>query len=965
MSALDAAVEAASLASGAPVPLRTFTASVLAGVLATRRASEPWTFAVALLRSGLCAADAFTARVRRHEVDGHEVLQFDLRMEPEPEDWPELSGLLDASLRDDVLEPAPERWRSLIGVAVNGALASDPRWVELHTPAGARRWAWSAGASASRDPYELQRLSTEVVEGGVSLRVSHASRGVAGLWSRWTGRNDPVSEVAELWSAGLGRPVDEDALAEGVAVERLDPSEAVAFGGAGHWWKAESGGLHLRRDGVRVASLGELVTGPSGESLHGELDAPKVKLDADGRRPHIDAAWHELVAWLHASVEPGALEIPKLVVDGRGHSRPTETLREADEVVFAWPHRIEAERGELWAVAPLTPPQLAWLREHTAARFIPASVLAHSSRLERVDSTALEGGSVGPVEIGTVGDARVQAYVHRHAIAAKGVVQVQAFGRRMLQGAALELPGVTVIAVLPDRTATLEQARVVAKQACDLTRSKTDRLTDAALTGVADEGARTRTPWLNHRWEQLGPLDTALHYSPRGAGVALTWRDEPFLGMTVGHGRDGIPHTGADALRRVRDVGGIVIAQGGGRWQTLESELPEWVPWVLTPRGASLLKKVVGDWGLWRMPMVAEAQLRPEPLATQDHVCLSKARVAELREDLRAHGRSAEWARLALLAHALWARANGSETYGLQSAELLFAYDPQSAMPGSRVSLETIESGAFLSVVPMGAGHRDLPHPVIQAEPAFAHALVELGLLATGPTRDESRTRSRRVPAAPKTERSVWLRQPVTDSVAAGALTLGEGPPGVELWADGLRSRTLKLPPPYRELSGRVWLQGPGSEAAVARLLYETAGVLLDNARRAVLLAVPGSPRAVALRAFVDSMPTTLEPATAVRRVASVLGSDRFAATLRFALGRAAVVEVSRVSWSLLRDDEGLGLVRLGGLHPLIRAARDEDADASAIGAAALAALFELHRAGRLDEAGFDEGLSRVLSALE
>lgn len=964
MSALDACVEAASLASGAAVPLRTFTASVQAGVLAMRRASEPWAFAVALLRSGLCTSPRLSARVVSQQVDGQTTLQFDLRMDPSPEDWPELSGLLDAALNDDALDPAPQRWRSLIGAAVNGALASEPRWVELHTPAGARRWAWSSGASEDRDPYEVQRLSTEVPEGGVSLRVSHQSRGVAAIWARVTGRNEPLSEVSRLWSVGLGRTVSEEALAEGVLAQRPQPAGAVRFGDAGHWWRAESGGLHLRRDGVRVAELSELVKGPSGEAFHGDLDAPKLKLDADGRRPHIDDAWHELVAWLHVSAQAEALEIPKLVIDGRGHSRSIETLGEADEVVFAWPHRIDAERGELWAVAPLTPPQLVWLRENTAARFIPASVLAGGTRFDRVDSTALEAGSVGPVEVGTVADAHVQAYVHRHPIAAEGVVQVHAFGRRILRGKALELPGVTVVAVVPDGEATVEQAAVVAKAACERTRSKADRLTQAALEDVVDETSRMRTPWLKHRWEQLGPLDTALAYSPQGTRVALTWRDEPFLSCTVGHGRNGVPHTGACALRRLRDVGGIVIAHGGARWHTLESELPAWEPWILTPRGLTLLKKIVGDWGLWRMPMVAEAQLRPQDLASQTHVRLSLAGVAELRENLRGHGRAAEWARLALLAHVLWARAVGEATFGLEIAALFFAYDPQSAAPYSRVSLEQIESGTFSSVVPIGAGHRELRQPVIEAEPAFASALVQLGLLGTGVVTAPTRGKIRPV-AAKKTERRVWLRQPVADATAVGALTLGEGPPGVELWKDGLRSRTLRLPPPYRGLSGRVWLQGQVSETALGRLLYDAAGVLADNARRAVLLAVPGSARARALEAFVESMPAALEPASAVRRVASVLGSDRFAATLRFALGRAAVVEVSRVSWSLLRDDEGLELVRLGGLHPLIRAAREDGADASAIGAAALAALFELHRAERLDLAGFDEGLSRVLAALE
>jgi len=964
MNALDACVDAASLASGEWAPVREFTASVEAGVLAMRRTSEPWLFATWLLRSGLYVSPRVVARVRTHDVDGHTTLQLDLRFEAPGWEWPELSGLLDASLRDDVLAPTAQRWRFLVGSAINGALAGEPRWVELHTPAEARRWTWSAGISAGRDPYEVQRVSSEVEDGGLSLRVSHQSRGVAAIWARWTGRNAPLDQISERWSEDLGRVVEPEALADGLVVQGLDPHEAQDFGSAGRWWAAQEGGLHLRRDGVRVASLSE-VTGPAGESLHGDLEAPKIGLDADGRRPHIDDAWHEVVAWLHAALQPGAAEIPKTIVDGRGHRRAVETLRDTDEVVFAWPHRVEAERGELWAVESLSPPQLAWLREHTGARFIPASPLARGELQDRVDVVALEAGSVGPVPLGEAASAVVRGYIHRHAIATRGVVQVHGFGRLVLEGEALELPGVTVIAEISDSAVSIEQAGEVAAAACELARASTESITEAALRGLPDEVSRARAPWIKHRWEQLGPLDIALRYVPHGAGVMLAWRNEPLLSTTVAHGADGTPYSGVDALKRLRDVGGIVVGQPGERWHTLESSDPAWAPWELTGGGASVLKKLVGDWGVWRMPMVAEAQLRPGPLASQSHVRLTATRVAELTADLAAHGRSRRRARMALLAHLLWARMREEATHGLESVPLLVAYDPHSAMPRGPVSLEQVVAlGAHTGVLPSGAGHRELPHRVIEAEPAVADALVELGILSSGAFAAPAGVRVRRVPAPPKAPRRVWLRQPVADPMAVGALTVGDAPPGVELWADGLRNRTFVLPAPYRSVSGRVWLQGQVSEPALARLLYATADGLVETARRVMLLAVPGSNRARALQDFVDSMPSVLETAGVTHRVSPVLGSDRLAATLRFALGRAPVVEVSRVSWSLLRDDEGLARVRLGGLHPLVRAAREDGADASAIGAAALLALFELHRAGRIDQGTFDVGVSRVLAAL-
>ena len=76
-------------------------------------------------------------------------------------------------------------------------------------------------------------------------------------------------------------------------------------------------------------------------------------------------------------------------------------------------------------------------------------------------------------------------------------------------------------------------------------------------------------------------------------------------------------------------------------------------------------------------------------------------------------------------------------------------------------------------------------------------------------------------------------------------------------------------------------------------------------------------------------------------------------------------MEVSRVTWSLVRDDEGLARIRLGGMHPLVRAARESGATISTIGAAALAILLALHRERRLARVEFDEGVARVLAALE
>lgn len=959
MSALDALVRDASLAEGGGPPRRSFTASERAGVLAMRRGAVPWRFSVTLLRAGLVLAPRLVARASVRESDGQRVLRFDVRLEHA---WStlDLAGLLEASLHDHPEDTPESRWRSLIGAAINGALATEPRWVELHTPLGGRRWTAGARAARDEDPYVQQRVPTDVDDGGMSLCVAHPAEGVAAIWARWTGRHGPEGEVARLWSEALGEPVDEDAMHEGVAVLRLPTDEATVLGAVGRWWPRSEGGLFLRRDGVRIADLGALVQQVGGAPLHGEVEAPRVKLDVDEEGVRIDEALHELIAWMQAPT----LEAVTSVMLGDAQPRAVDSLRSVDEVVFAWPHRVAAVEGRgLATINALTPAQLSSLREGTPASFVPASLLLRSRGLRRVDLTSLEQGSIGPIRLGEVLSAEVVAFVHRHRVAKEGRVQVHGFGRVVFEAYASELPGVTVIGRLPRGREDIDDAPEYAEAVRRHAVSCADVLTHAVLTAVSDVTHRFRVPWFAHRWEHLSPLDLEFRYVPHGDGVRLSWRDDPLLMTTVAHEADGTPRLATDALERLRDAGGVVVAEGGGRWRTLESSVPIWTPWRLTTVGVELLGRMLGDVGLWRMPMVAEAQLRPERLATQLHVRLDPERVAELRSVLRSIGRASERARCALLAHALWSRAAGDDALGLDALPLLHGFDAEAAQPRRRVSLLDVERGAFTGVVPHGAAHRGLGRAVLEATPAVAHALVELGLVSASTV--SVRSAPRRPTSRPAAGRRVWLRQRVIDPRAVGALVLAEGPPGVEVWEDGLRTRTLRLPAPYGAVAGRVWMQRHGSTDTLTRLLLHAASTMADGARRALLLSVPGSARARALQAFIETLPTSVEAPPAPRRAAAVLGSDRFAATLRFALGRAVTVEVSRVSWSLLRDDTGLDRVRVGGLHPLIRAAREGDAGRSSIGAAALAVLLALCREDRLTRAAFDEGTARVLAALE
>ena len=409
--------------------------------------------------------------------------------------------------------------------------------------------------------------------------------------ARVTGRNGPREEVARLWSWALGRPVEVATLAEGVVAERLDPSGAVSLSNFGRWWPAEHGGLFLRRDGVRVAELSEPVLRLGGAPLHGDVEADAVALDVDGQQVRTDADLHALIAWLQAP----QLEVPRVVRDASGRVLAVEDLRASDEVVFAWPHQhAAAEQAGVGAVNALTPPQLAWLREHTRGTLLPAKLLLEARDLQRIDLTALEEGSIGPVALGDLEGGRVEAYVHRFPVAQQGRLRVHGFGRVMVDQPLPALPGVTVIGALPAGLGEVEDAQRYAEAVSERSMSCGDVLTQAVLDTTADYATRARVPWFAHRWSSLSAIDLELSYVAHDRGVRLSWREDPLLVTRVGTDRDGTPRTAGQALERLRDVGGVVVAEVGGRWHTLESAVAAWTPWTLTTLGTELLRRVIG-----------------------------------------------------------------------------------------------------------------------------------------------------------------------------------------------------------------------------------------------------------------------------------------------------------------------------------------------------------------------------------
>ena len=968
MTALDDVLAQARVSDETSQPRRAFTAAAERGVLATRRASAPWAFATMMLRAGLSMSESIVARVRTDRADDQRRVEVDVRAASEVWASLDVGNVLEASLRLSERETGVERWRSRIGAAVNQALSTGPSVLELHTPNEARRWVLHEPTRASADPYRVQRIASEVPEAGFSLRLVHAEDAFAATWKRWLGRDDPGTSVAAAWAMALGRPVELDEAADGVHATLRPQAEATALGPVGHWWRSSRGGLHLVRDGIRVADLGESIAAYSALPLAGEVACPGLRLDADGRRPVQNEALHTLVAWLEALHPAQSVPPPETLVDLQGQAHPVNQLRPVDEIAYAWPHQTALLQAAGLPIVPLTPLQLQWLRERTPASYVPASLFS-TALAQRVDLTPLRTGAVGPVEVPFDG-ATVEAYVHRHAVARSGAVELHAFGRRVHRAEAASLPGITVVSSLPEGAApekTEHEARVDA--VVEAVHVHADALTRAALAAVPDVTTRARMPWVAHRLAHLDAAGLELQYVPGAPGLRLAWRDDPLLDLVVAHERDGEPQTLREALFRMRDAGGIVVGEASRRWETLESDVPVWTTWLLTETGRALLDRIVHGDALWTMPTVPEAQLRPASLATQPQLALTRERVAEL---LAATGRSRVQqarARDALLGHLAHARATGSDEFGLASVRLFRAYDPGALRPRRMIALDALESEEVVGVVPPRTGHRDLPGVVVEASPGVAWALAELGMSAPPASRPATKAPRARARAKGARGGRVWLRVPVAHALCYGALVLGEGTPGVQVWWNGLRVRRLTLPPPWQDVSGRVWLRDGVSddERALVNALHQAARALEPAASKAALLAVPNSAREIALRRFLDGLPhdTVPPPGRRRSRVAPTLGSDRLGATLRFAIGRAVVVDVSRLSWTLARAENDGRRLKLGALHPLMRAARDDDATGSDIAAAALGILYELRRKETLDAGEFDEAAARVLAVLE
>ncbi len=998
MNALEQAVAAARVSDLKSASRHDFTTARDQAILGLRRVGRPWACTIPLLRAALAVSEQALVRAERVPLDKERVVGFQLGLRNVRWEPLEVGGLLPASLRVDSASvgndvPSPsERWRRLVGTAVNLALATDPVWVELRLPTGGRRWERDAKAAAEVDPYRERAASATSTGQALELWLAHPAASLTARVRRWVGTaEEPADQIAREWSMALARPLTPGDLDDGVLVTRDDPQTSIALGDYARWWPRDSGGLWLTRDGIVVAEIEDMFSrlGLSSPGLEGRVECASVRLDVEGRSVVEDEAMHTLVAWLLAAQEragpSGSTSTPQWasveqVRDALGNTTAVAELATRSEVVYAWPHQLERYRSDSTspAVVALSPPELAWLRANTAVVLVPARAFAPGKRLQKVDLTALAQGSVGPLAVSGDGP-MLQAFVHRHPVAARGSVHVQAW-RRAVGTVADDTPrGVTLVVHAADdgaRASAPDDDDVQAMAAAAIARSRTHEsdLLREVFDEVEDDDARWRIPLVTHRLQTFGAPSIGLRYEATEQGVQLAWSDDPVLRLRVARERDGTPRTLLDALHRMREAGGIVVGDPISRWQTLESSVPVWTSWLPSDRGRVLIEQVGGAAAMWTMPVVPEVQLRPGPLASQSHLRASRARVESLLESRSRDPRAAD----ALLGHLLFARAVGEDEFGLGAVPLIPGYDPRALRSRQWVALDRLGDQGYTQVVPPHMVARTIADPVVEASSGLAHALAELRLVRPGAVVTWSATRSetRARPSATRrrgTAREVVLRESIAHRLVAGALTLAPGREEIEVWAKGLRVGSFALSPPWRTVSGRFWLTAAGVKAgheSIRAVALDGAERLRSAAVRAAVLSRPGSERHVALTAFVQRATTPDSPrdrSSSGRRVAPALGSDRLGALLRFALGSAVTVEVSWLSWTAVKYESHGGSVTLtlGGRHPSIKAARAEGASLTELVRAALVVLVELARLRDESPRELDETMTRVLAVLE
>lgn len=884
----------------------TFTVAKSEALLALRGRPLPneWWWTLPLLRAANAISERPAVFLSQAEEDEHQVDTLTFVVPEADLSALELRDLLGGALEDDLGGPLEgetrtdqlRRFRRLLGKAANDALASDLRELEILTPVGGRRFIRREEVSEDLDPYSARNAGTRSRPGTFVVRRRTDRRGVAGRFGRWlAGQSDDWHTLTRMWRRSIvgasGEDIDGDDGAHGMSLVPMLPGRPEQLGALARWGRAPHlQGLWLVRDGIAVARLDESIAAagiPPGE-LAGWVECPRLRLTADEGKVVQDATFQELVAWLADAmahiydvedeqrvVWPTQLEgLP--TASGRVLSLAALQRRAAggQDLLFVWPHQQAGLPASVGArVVAASPSHLALARDALpGVRFVPLRALGARPTFTPVDLTSLDLGSLSPLPLvqgspfeGPEG-ARLRlsltGYVHRYTAAIQGATVLLAFEREVsqLREFRFTIPGLTLLARIEAEEGQVLDLESLQANGPLITAIglRCKELADEHLDALLGHVMSTANPWENPltrvALEQLSAVRLGLRYVERRGGLALVWEDHPLLHLRVGETHEGQPMDLGDALRRVAEIGFIVLSnEGRGRWRTLESEDEQLKPWKVEPYARPLFDRVVGPGLVLTMPAVPEAYPLLKPAAEQGHLLLDASR---LEQDLGRHASDPD-ARLRLAGHLLVARAQGHATRGLDAAPLFLRYDPRAAAPSRLVSLEQVLAERTGIAVP-GAVSRDLPGPAIEAPPGLARLLHEVvGLHPEVAPRPSSSMVEGRIPGpVRKRGRQVppLITKPVIDNAVVGSLRIaGDGSsPGVDLWERGLKVGELRLPEPLGRVSGRLWIAARIEHRELEKLVTEHAVGLLAAVVEQRFLAVPDSTQREKLEALVD-----------------------------------------------------------------------------------------------------------------
>ena len=765
---------------------------------ARTRSEDPWDWTPFVVRAANALSEIAEAEIRVDLDEVHESITLDVITPGIELTGLDLADVLAGALEPDLgealagAEPSHRlaRFRTLIGRAINAALVPAERVaIELHTPAGGRRWERRETPIEGRDPFVERKLAALDGRSRFVVKIIDLRPGLGERLGRWLrSRSDTREALIKLWAGRRLADHAADNVGESGSVE-LGPAlaaEPVALGSQALFGpcraRAEAPGwlretLWLARDAVLLLDLGPVLRehGLDPASLAGWVDCPSLRLTADERSVARDGNFELLLAWLQdflaRSDASGAVRWPDSLGSGpetaSGRVVAPEQLADdaarGRELIYVWRHQAAAvpvyAKAKIFA---LWPSELGLIRDrYPELRLVPLRAVGDHGDFDPADLTSLRAGSYEPLAlvkhapIGGEGKPgalagvlrlSIEAYVHRAPTANMGFIEILAYERRVAQirERGKVFPGVTLICRVdgpeggPELdVASLRRDHAAIATIAELCRERTRAHWEGLLAHVmrsADAGwSAWETPLLRAALDELGPATIDLRYQIGEQGLRLAWRDTVLLDVVVGRDASGADRSLRDALRQLREPGFLVVAHEHRRFPQLRSKDPRLLPWSVPEWSRPLLERVLGRAAILEMPVVPEAHplVVGDPVEDQRHLVHQRQTILQTLEK----STTDPLARQRLLGHLLVARGLGEDAFGLETVPLLDRYDPRALTTTRLVSLASaLAERPRPGLVPAGSVHRGLPRPMIEVTPGLAALLAEVGELEPGAT---------------------------------------------------------------------------------------------------------------------------------------------------------------------------------------------------------------------------------------